>query len=1214
MNSHTRLCLSVLIVSATFCLYAASAGSQSGAPRRITTTAEHSLNLNPTLSGDGRVVAFESTADLSDTAGPAGFRFLRANLAGGDALRFTQLASSRAPAPAMSQDGARLAFASRADLSGANRDGNFEIFFHDGARLRQVTDTTPETPAQAAVEGNFQPSISDDGGLLAFASNRDLTGANRDGNSEIFLYDTRLGSFRQLTDSVGVFGASGAKLSGDGTHVAFVQDNGTQAGGPSETRDLVLLEIASGIVRVLAVNVNQLGLTHGRAISDDGARVVYSTISDAGERQILFSDGRNGVVRQITSLADAARDVPPHPTISGDGARIAFATKRNVNGMNPDRSVELYLYDIPTNQLSLITNAPREADAEIVSSLSDDGSIIAFNFPRVLSGSVTSLEFNDNSEIYALDLPARVPFSTALHATHAATFGGEPAAIKTLAPGQIAVATGTNLALVTAQTVRGVGGAFPRSQANVQLFVNNRPAQLFFVSPTQFNFQVPPETEIGVAEFAVRNHDGYVSRTPVNVSASAPGVFTETGDGAGAAVALESQTFLRLPFDPVGPNGELRRLTIFGTGLRGAARVEVEVGGRPLAVERIVASPDLPGLDEIHVRLRHELAGAGVVPLVVRADGRDSNPTTLEFGGTRRPASIILTPLTARIGVGRKARFAATVLDIEGLVIPDAPVAFSSTEAGVAQVNSAGEAVGLRAGNTSIAAASGPTVTRAALEVYPLTLVLNEALADPPDGSAGDANQDGVRSASQDEFVEIVNASEADLDLGGYSILTRNSSGSDTLRHAFAPETILAPGASVVVFGSAQAATFDPSHPAFGGALVLTASTGGLSLLNGGSTITLADPSGQTIEHLTYGGSMGLEGDRDQSLTRAPDIGGEFAPHLNAGGADLRRFSPGAHLDGTPFEITVPLARLEIEPVAASIVTGDRQQFDARAFAADGREIPGVIFRWTTGDASLASVNSQGLVHGLSVGVTTITATARNVRAVAALTVREPPPVLQRIELSPSSAIVLVGNEQQFTARGFDQFNRVMTEVELSFATSDASTASIVGVMAAPSTGVATATLRGLRAGEARITASAPGAGTATVTSNAAVLRVNEPPRVIQRLDIEPVAGFALNRGGTRQLTARAYDQNNQVVLGVVFDWSTNTPHVATIDQAGLCRAVGVGQTTITVSASNGAGGSISAQVTLTAVAPLVINEIHADVAPDDPATAAVEGDANRDG
>ena len=59
-------------------------------------------------------------------------------------------------------------------------------------------------------------------------------------------------------------------------------------------------------------------------------------------------------------------------------------------------------------------------------------------------------------------------------------------------------------------------------------------------------------------------------------------------------------------------------------------------------------------------------------------------------------------------------------------------------------------------------------------------VVINEFLADPPAGLAGDANRDGIRSASDDEFVELFNTGMADVDLSLWSLWDSTS-----LRHKF---------------------------------------------------------------------------------------------------------------------------------------------------------------------------------------------------------------------------------------------------------------------------------------------------------------------------------------------------------------------------------------------------------------------------------------------
>ena len=49
-------------------------------------------------------------------------------------------------------------------------------------------------------------------------------------------------------------------------------------------------------------------------------------------------------------------------------------------GSNADHSVELYTFDVPSAQFQRVTNASSRATAEVVSSLNDDGSLIALVF------------------------------------------------------------------------------------------------------------------------------------------------------------------------------------------------------------------------------------------------------------------------------------------------------------------------------------------------------------------------------------------------------------------------------------------------------------------------------------------------------------------------------------------------------------------------------------------------------------------------------------------------------------------------------------------------------------------------------------------------------------------------------------------------------------------------------------------------------------------
>jgi hypothetical protein len=156
-----------------------------------------------------------------------------------------------------------------------------------------------------------------------------------------------------------------------------------------------------------------------------------------------------------------------------------------------------------------------------------------------------------------------------------------------------------------------------------------------------------------------------------------------------------------------------------------------------------------------------------------------------------------------------------------------------------------------------------PPAPAAPVPPRPGDLVLNEIHADPH-LSEGDANGDGVVSSDGDEFVELVNVTGRPLALGGVTI-----SDALAVRYTFPDGEVLAPGCAVSIFG-------------------------GLVLNNGGDTVSVA--LGETVfTSVTYG----PEGGQDQSLTRAPDLTGDFVQHLTANPA--ARFSPAARADLSRF-------------------------------------------------------------------------------------------------------------------------------------------------------------------------------------------------------------------------------------------------------------------------------------------------------------------------
>lgn len=1029
------LCIT-LTFSARGLFHVTKANMQAQALRRLTNTAEEKLNLNPTLSGDGRHVAFESSADLAATGESNSFRAFRASLDAEPAL-FTQLGPTRAISPAISQDGSIISFASKENPLGTNPDRNPEIFLYASGQLRQITNTTPGDISLRHINGNFQPSMTDDGRLIAFSSNRQLTGQNTDANLEIFLFDTATESFHQLTDTIGTIGATDAKISGDGSHLAYIKDDAAEV--PGLTRDLVVRDFQQSLTRTVADDIHNLCLTYGRAISDDGLRVVYSSEPATNSSQVFLYDGRHNQTRQLTSLGARADDVPLYPTISGDGKRFAFATRRNVIGGNSDNSVELYTYDLPTLKLARVTNAPSGATAEIISSLNDDGSLVAFNFPRVLSGAVSSNIFANNSEIYVAATEVRPPFSTDLEIQNGASFGHEPHLLKAVAPDSIAVAFGQFLAHTTAQATPNPDGTFPTNLQGTTVTVNNIPAQILSITPARVSFHVPENTALAFAQVIITNSEGFQTRGTVRILQAAPGIFTSTANGLGMGVIIDALTGQSGPFDPTDGT---RRLIIYATGARRLrTQTFLTIAGRQVPIESITPNAHTPGLDEIRVQLPSDLRGLGTVSLALRAARRESNPVSLNLSGD-----------------------------------------------------------------------------------YSREVYLNEVLADPPDNLAGDANHDGVRSGSDDEFIEIVNTQAEEVNVSGWSVKTRaTGSANETTRHIFAAGTVIRARDALVIFGGGS---FNPAHPAFGGSQVLAASTGGISLTNNGLTIIIRDAAGHLITDFSYGGTTGLDGNANQSLTRSPDISGNYTLHALAQGTQGRLYSPGTMTDNTFF------------------------------------------------------VHHAGQ--------------------------------LASVTLTPASGNAIAGQRAQFTARGFDQFGRPMRFLRFSFSLGNQQIAAIESTRVDRLTGKVTATLLCLSAGATEIRATLSD-GNISLTTDASVLNVEPAPPIIARIEISP-ASSNINRGNSQQLVATAFDANNQIIKGVPFVWTSSSPQIASVGQTGMARGTGAGNATISATAPNGTGGSISGEAMVSVSVPLIINEILADVPPDNAGTTAVEGDANRDG
>ncbi len=151
-----------------------------------------------------------------------------------------------------------------------------------------------------------------------------------------------------------------------------------------------------------------------------------------------------------------------------------------------------------------------------------------------------------------------------------------------------------------------------------------------------------------------------------------------------------------------------------------------------------------------------------------------------------------------------------------------------------------------------------PTAPPPARVAFPHPLI-TEILYAVPTGPAGDASGDGVRDATGDEFIELVNPHERPIRLGGYRIADR--AGVDLFVF---PALELQPGQVALVFnghGTAPVGPFsdatrapEPSE-AFHGAFVFSmrATNARAGFANSGDAVVLLSPAGEVVGRIAWG-------------------------------------------------------------------------------------------------------------------------------------------------------------------------------------------------------------------------------------------------------------------------------------------------------------------------------------------------------------------------
>ena len=293
-----------------------------------------------------------------------------------------------------------MAFESAAgNLVEDDSNGQQDIFVHD----RQSGETTRVSVASdgsQAVGSSTWPSISADGGLVAFTSFADnLVTEDSNGMADVFVRDLTSGETTRV--SLGPDGVEGDGISeepwisADGRFVAFASmATNLVADDSNDQRDAFVHDRETGETRRVSVASDGSqgdGPAYQPILSADGSVVAFTSsaatlVADDGnlESDVFVHDIATGKTTRVNlnTAGNELRDDSGHVSMSANGRFVAFVTGDGfVVADDTNESSDVFLVDRKkgvTTRLSVGSGGEQADGNSYATALSANGSLVAF--------------------------------------------------------------------------------------------------------------------------------------------------------------------------------------------------------------------------------------------------------------------------------------------------------------------------------------------------------------------------------------------------------------------------------------------------------------------------------------------------------------------------------------------------------------------------------------------------------------------------------------------------------------------------------------------------------------------------------------------------------------------------------------------------------------------------------------------------------------------
>ncbi|MFB2579915.1 cell wall-binding repeat-containing protein [Herbiconiux sp. P15] len=455
------------------------------------TQAGNADSFTPSISADGRYVAFVSTAkNLEPLLNVGNYHhqvFVRDMYEGGITRlvsvdhRHTDGGWGHSTSPAISADGSTIAFQSRAtDLVAGVTPSETQVYVASlgtevfpTMRVASLQDSARYPTPELANADAFDPSISGDGRRVTFTSTASNLQAIKGDFQQGFVHDMASGSTSMVTTSVdgkaaGDRSSQRLRISADGEHIAFVSRATNLAGsadGLGSSDQIWVKHLGSGVAPTLvSLGLNGRPSTNDNrepSVSGDGRMIAFvsgDTLvrSDGqGYPQIYVWDSVLGRPALVSTRVDDARQGGSReqwtPAMSADGRFVGFTSiSDGLTGTATAPGVaQVYVRALMGSDVDRVGGADRfEVSAGVAADAFPPGTPVVYvaagqTFADALSGSAAAVKKGGPVLLVSRDsIPATVE-----------------AQLRRLTPGAIVVLGGT--ASISAQVEAALGGFAP---------------------------------------------------------------------------------------------------------------------------------------------------------------------------------------------------------------------------------------------------------------------------------------------------------------------------------------------------------------------------------------------------------------------------------------------------------------------------------------------------------------------------------------------------------------------------------------------------------------------------------------------------------------------------------------------------------------------------------------------------------------------------------